>query len=336
MLLSNGQRVSFQAAILFWQLISSFGEMLQQLPSSDATTESITAQRRLLLRGFIPTQPLVMPSSTSLDLDSNDYALSPEEYETTLPSTTTEFYDSVNITFAWDSTNYTSVSYQRSVCLQRCKNGNPVNIVNAHLACRSVECMPCSCERPACELYNLCCPDINEPYIPPPGLSGGLYTVGPHTPLEPFSPTPPHPAEAGNRSEDVGAEEMHFGCDISSGYNGFIYIRSCPSRFQNEIVARLCEQDLPSDEISADTITHVADKATGAVYRNKFCAECNGVTEFASFNLEIRCRHYMKLYAATEPSQLLSMIVAQPETCAIKQKWPAGAALAPCILDVFQ
>lgn len=154
--------------------------------------------------------------------------------------------------------------------------------------------MPCSCERPACELYSNCCPDITEPYIPPPGLIGNLYTKSEKLGYQSFNATSssveidndtspddisPNDISPNDISPD-DSSEVALGCDVESsllGYN-FIYIRSCRLKSEDmKNLERLCEQELPLEEIDADVVTRVIDDATGTAYRNKYCAQCNGV-----------------------------------------------------------
>ncbi|KAK7005155.1 latrophilin-3 [Biomphalaria glabrata] len=152
--------------------------------------------------------------------------------------------------------------------------------------CWDLECIQCHCERPACEHYRICCPDISVPFDRRGVVMDDSLTI---TTVNHVQET-----EAKNRSTaPVLGCEYHPGLD-----HRFLFIRSCqPGYDVNQTVIDLCEMDRQPQEQTIETFIKVVDLERQTVYKNKFCAQCNHVTNtISSWNSAHFCpADYLKL-----------------------------------------
>uniref|UniRef100_A0A2C9LC99 G-protein coupled receptors family 2 profile 2 domain-containing protein n=1 Tax=Biomphalaria glabrata TaxID=6526 RepID=A0A2C9LC99_BIOGL len=118
------------------------------------------------------------------------------------------------------------------------------------------------------------------------------------------------------------------GCAFDSDSSSFYYIQSCFSTASEELI-RQCQIDRRSPDITLDTITYAVDNTSGSIYRNRFCAECNGAKQVMKFELILKCIHFMKLYRETDENELLRMALSE-ESCQIAQKVPAHVGIVAC------
>ncbi|KAI8732440.1 hypothetical protein BgiBS90_037215, partial [Biomphalaria glabrata] len=111
----------------------------------------------------------------------------------------------------------------------------------------SILCAECQCEKPACEIYDICCEEL---------LDG----------------------QTTSKSSDK-SPKLYCDSDAAKDLH-FLYIRSCSESYhgKNE-TRRLCLEDVSVAETTKDTFMRVIDTETQVVYFNMYCARCNNVTK---------------------------------------------------------
>ncbi|KAK0055917.1 hypothetical protein Bpfe_014586, partial [Biomphalaria pfeifferi] len=137
--------------------------------------------------------------------------------------------------------------YQLNVCEERCHNS--VKVFGPETS-MNIQCFDCECQKPACEIYDICCAE----------LSGNQISSRDSLP----SPAPP---------------KLY--CDQSTVRDFyFLYIRSCPGSYHgNNETRRLCIEDVSVAETTTESFMRVIDTETQVVYYNLYCAKCNNVTK---------------------------------------------------------
>ncbi|KAI8732426.1 hypothetical protein BgiBS90_037201, partial [Biomphalaria glabrata] len=158
----------------------------------------------------------------------------------------TFYHDNPDVSYyIWNKTSQSLHDYHNEICTDRCDHGVKINGIQTN---RSILCSECECERPACEIYDICCEDLSEdntsskhstPSLAPPTLYCDPHTV--------------------------------------RDFN-FLYIRSCSGSFHGDNkIKSLCMNDVNENETTIDTFMRVIDTETQAVYYNMYCAKCNHV-----------------------------------------------------------
>ncbi|KAI8794834.1 hypothetical protein BgiBS90_005210, partial [Biomphalaria glabrata] len=129
------------------------------------------------------------------------------------------------------------------------------------------ECVQCHCERPACEHYRICCPDISVPFDRRETVMETIKIPKLFKPLD----------KAAHRKKSATPT---LDCDQDARLDHrFLFIRSCqPGYDDSQTVIDLCEMDRQPHEQTIETFIKVVDLERQIVYRNKFCALCNHVT----------------------------------------------------------
>ncbi|RUS76523.1 hypothetical protein EGW08_015716 [Elysia chlorotica] len=206
-----------------------------------------------------------------------------------------------------------------------CSNGSKVRLY-AENVCSIPRCFPCDCD-PGCAELDACCP---EGVVQP----NGSFIVSPEEPVERL--LPPYP------------EQIY--CDvIPYSLKTYLQVSSCPpfvdtrvrNLYHHENVSldtrRLCKEE--SAEISfVDSFRLFVDVKTGLVFKNKFCALCNGYTldmnlsdenqngagsnfhqnlnkVAAPWELRVNCSHYQSLYTAKTFKDLVNTAKSRTSPC---------------------
>ncbi|KAK7004770.1 hypothetical protein BgiMline_006306, partial [Biomphalaria glabrata] len=173
--------------------------------------------------------------------------------------------------FAWDKDQLSPLEFQLSLCTLRCNGTDIVDVgKERNQTLSQFECSYCHCRKPFCDKTDTCCPDISaaQPY---PNLADGPGSI-----------------LKKDRSNNIGkldGEEfivtnirLDLGCFMNKKH--FPIERTCLPDYQdNDTVEYLCETDLPTEEQTLETYIKVLDNSTNVVYKNKFCALCNRVSE---------------------------------------------------------
>ncbi|GFO00329.1 hypothetical protein PoB_002683400 [Plakobranchus ocellatus] len=186
-------------------------------------------------------------------------------------------------TYYWFKEYVSPQQYQWDFCGMRC-NGS-VLITDTRYKCRDIDCLDCFCEKPACELYGTCCPELY-----PEGDLDRRNDLGIKDESDIYQPMENEIVTGSNAettenipeiqsSDRVRTTAAKVRCDVS--YEGYyLYIHSCPSHYTDNQIRELCEDDNhPTKRVTEDTVTRVSDTNTGIVYFNKFCALCNDAKE---------------------------------------------------------
>ncbi|KAH9491353.1 hypothetical protein Btru_031308 [Bulinus truncatus] len=176
-------------------------------------------------------------------------------------------------TYQWDKSELSPLEYQHGYCPRRCRGDTVVDLSTR--VCWDLECVPCYCQRPLCEIYDNCCPDIDVPFLRDKPEVGDTVRKGNIS------------IQVNRKSQLKLNTRPELGCQFTndSYRDAYLFIRSCyPGRVQNETVAELCETD--QRELTTDLTVRVIDKTSHVTYKNEFCAMCNFVknTEYIYYH----------------------------------------------------
>ncbi|KAH9514435.1 hypothetical protein Btru_025251 [Bulinus truncatus] len=229
------------------------------------------------------------------------------------------------VEIVWDTSVVSATDYVHSYCPRRCRDGEVVFISDVEQKCPDYLCFPCECARPRCELYGICCPDITEPYNALPGLQNNYSALF-------SSPAPLTGPETLAASVERSATLPVLMCDdLSSDEVTFLYIGSCQPGFQDDKgIVTLCEAGLDETDFRPQSFTRVADPVNNVVYRNVYCALCNGVEKPVPFLLSVECLDYMSIYTASNQGEMIQLASEPHSGCRVEQLVPAGVSTVRC------
>ncbi|KAI8732450.1 hypothetical protein BgiBS90_037225, partial [Biomphalaria glabrata] len=153
--------------------------------------------------------------------------------------------DPLSVYYLWNKTDVSAVDYHKNFCAERCDQGVKKM---APSYTTNIQCLECECQKPACEIYDICCEEISDTQT------------------------------SSNRSIAVTVSSK-LNCDSKSNPSfHFLYLRECPASYnESEAIRILCLQDVNVTETTLDTYMRVIDNETQVVYYNYFCARCNNV-----------------------------------------------------------
>nr|KAI8766623.1 adhesion G protein-coupled receptor L2-like; partial [Biomphalaria glabrata] len=192
--------------------------------------------------------------------------------------------------FYWNKTKHSPLEYYLGLCTKRC-NGS-LEVTTQPLS--NFQCDFCSCLRPACEIYDNCCPDVSVPIYDIDVIKGD-----PSVDIDPFG------AVIQNTNQIVTTKKKIM-CTRKKMH--FLFVGLClPDYQENETISSLCETELNDWELTLDTFTKVMDNSTGVVYKNIYCAICNRVSKIIQMKFKLEFDHYMYAYTARSASELLEM-----------------------------
>ncbi|KAK7005277.1 hypothetical protein BgiMline_006842, partial [Biomphalaria glabrata] len=213
---------------------------------------------------------------------------------------------------AWNKSELSPLQYQLSLCSKRC-NGS-IEIPGRSL--NQFKCDFCQCARPACEIYDICCPDVSVP-IHLTEVTTHLTEASTHLTEAPThlteasthlteAPThlteaPTHLTEVPTANRDTGqfytSTEKHHDliknlkvnqkgnakirveCSVED-VSKILFVSSCvPEYNENLTVQDLCLHERPAHLKTLETSFKVIDNITGVVYKNIYCAICNKATQ---------------------------------------------------------
>lgn len=154
--------------------------------------------------------------------------------------------DPLSVYYLWNKTDVSAVDYHKNFCADRCDQGVKKM---APSYTTNIQCLECECQKPACEIYDICCEEISDTQ------------------------------SSSNRSISVTVLSK-LNCDSKSNPSfNFLYLRDCPASYnESEAIRRLCLEDVNVTETTLDTYMRVIDNETQVVYYNYFCARCHNVT----------------------------------------------------------
>lgn len=153
------------------------------------------------------------------------------------------------------STSIYGDNFQNNYCFSQCFRDIFYQNSSNNCAEPDVNCVPCSCNKPLCLVYGTCCPSVLKP--------GRIKTS--------------------QFRRNITESSFSIGCDNSSLTGStFLYVRSCPADFTIARTKSMCMEDVLSEQQTVETFTRVSDRKNMAVYYNKYCAECNNVTQVSN------------------------------------------------------
>ncbi|RUS74439.1 hypothetical protein EGW08_017804 [Elysia chlorotica] len=240
--------------------------------------------------------------------------------------------------YPWNKLAYSPAEYHLSLCGNVCVGGHRIDFNPFN--CPTIKCAPCVCDRPMCEIYDICCPEDSSPNILPE-----IYEQRQENMTSESSNTAKDNVQ-GSQSDDSDSDQiiqnpaaldkeldpsqMAIGIDMNAtvkcyeekGYSGsYLYIQSCPPGFEDVLTRNLCEKDalLGVDDITQDVFTRVTDNATGVIYHNVYCAMCNRADTIVKWEVVINCEGYQAVYSATSVDQLLTLSLRSDSRCQVDQ-----------------
>ena len=115
-----------------------------------------------------------------------------------------------------------------------------------------------------------------------------------------------------NCCPDVDLNLSHSKCENSFAYNPlnktsdfyFSVVDSCPTTADRNVV-QLCQNTTNLNEML--TLTPVTI-SSGVTYRNVYCAECNGETDFQEWTLDIKCDEFVDFNFLSSFEEISDMI----------------------------
>lgn len=181
--------------------------------------------------------------------------------------------------FIWNKIFMNPQEYQNSYCHKKCNGTKEIfatSFTDVRQICLDTMCYPCTCDKPSCNFYGTCCPDISESLLWGQ-VSNKISELG-TGPLESgrhHSVTKKGNSEILNKTSN---QELDVRCAETNNSQTYMYIKSCPDEYPDSTVKSKCEKDIPFNEEDLSTFSRVTDTATSAVYYNEYCAKCNIVT----------------------------------------------------------
>ena len=191
-------------------------------------------------------------------------------------------------THAWDKAVYTPVEYHLSLCGRMCVGEEIIH--ETHLRCPTIECFECICDRPRCEIYDICCPEVSSTSDFPHSFKEDKEKMASDTngedmqDFQSFDDT-----QINEKLQDQESKDGKMAIDHDKNYTvkcedkNYLYIQSCPLHFEDSLTRKLCEEDFaPGGDITEDIFARATDNSTGAIYHNVYCAVCNEVIEVST------------------------------------------------------
>jgi hypothetical protein len=118
--------------------------------------------------------------------------------------------------------------------------------------------------------------------------------------------------------------------DLVGCADRYYTIMRCPATWTGDVqVKQACEKE--TGEFSKDEpVTGFSAQGRPLVYRNAACAKCHGVDAHITWELELTCQNFQRLYSATSRHQLFQMAASDPRTCNIWHSPPNGTDPPQC------
>ena len=176
----------------------------------------------------------------------------------------------------WDKNLVSREQYQRKFCKKTCRGLDEE--ISEEMSCPNIRCFDCICERPACDVYGICCPTAYQKGNHREGnLSGKNENTVNKSALKMSS----------NEERIQSVEFPVLKCEEFDEDKSYLYIQSCPSDFSDSQTRKLCEQDHDlSKGITLDQFARVTDTVTKVTYYNKYCALCNGANKVSFIHMK--------------------------------------------------
>ncbi|KAK7004820.1 hypothetical protein BgiMline_006357, partial [Biomphalaria glabrata] len=169
--------------------------------------------------------------------------------------------------FVWNKDQLSPLEFQLSLCALRCNGTDIVDVgKERNQTLSKYECKYCHCRRPSCEKSDTCCPDVSATR-PTPHLAVGDIKKE-------------NTKQSFNMFDEVSIQNIRLDLGCFMNKKPFPIERTCLPDYQDNVtVEYLCEDDLPIEEQTLETYIKVLDNSTHVVYKNRFCALCNRVSQ---------------------------------------------------------
>ncbi|GFO46555.1 G-protein coupled receptor mth [Plakobranchus ocellatus] len=216
-----------------------------------------------------------------------------------------------------------ALMFQYNYCSKFCVDKTEFVMMDDKSDCLRAECTFCSCDRPMCQLYGICCPDVEE--FESPDTEQGSHDEG---------------HENGNSSANSQMSEFPPegtatapGSIVTSCERSSLVIRRCPPGYPEGEARRKCEQEPAYKDLSLETFNRVIDLDTNVTYFNVYCAKCHGVKKTLDWDVSIKCATSQWVYQATDESTLFNLSVQPHSTCGVDQNRPLQFDPRPICLE---
>ncbi|GFO02580.1 G-protein coupled receptor mth [Plakobranchus ocellatus] len=216
-----------------------------------------------------------------------------------------------------------ALTFQYNYCSMFCADKKGFVLMDDKSYCLRAQCTFCSCDRPMCQLYGICCPDIEE--FETPDAEQGSHDEGREngssSPNSQVSEFPPEGTAAVT------------GSIVTSCEGNSLVIRRCPPGYPEGEARRKCEQEPAYKDLTLETFTRVIDLDTNVTYFNAYCAECHGVKKTLDWDVSIECVTPQWVYQATDESTFFKLSVQPHSTCGVYQSRPPQFDPGPICLE---
>ncbi|KAK7004776.1 latrophilin-3 [Biomphalaria glabrata] len=167
--------------------------------------------------------------------------------------------------YYWNKTKHSPEEYYLGLCTKRC-NGS-IEVTTQPIS--NFQCDFCSCLRPACEIYDICCPDASVPIYQIKAIAGDGF---------PGDKTKLYKSTTESNVPTKKVPRKRIDC-LPKGIQFYFVALCSPEYKENQTIVALCETELDVSELTVDTYIKVMDNSTGVVYKNIYCAICNKVSQ---------------------------------------------------------
>ncbi|KAK0044224.1 adhesion G protein-coupled receptor E4P [Biomphalaria pfeifferi] len=202
--------------------------------------------------------------------------------------------DLCNFTGDWSEYLNHLSQFQLSVCTLRCNVTDIVDFGKDKYQVLSVYyCSYCICSGPSCKSSKICCPNISaaQPQSQFDVIKVNVSNENKNKRICKLDP-------------ELFPEKFRLELDCFINRKLIPIELTCPPDYQDNVtVEYLCEADLLIEERSLDTCIKVLDNATNVVYKNKFCALCNRVSQDFPALTQGDCQHPTYLFKFQNPQR---------------------------------
>ncbi|BFZ01119.1 hypothetical protein BsWGS_04158 [Bradybaena similaris] len=219
--------------------------------------------------------------------------------------------------FTYNNVSMTASDFQSFYCSRQCLD-DVIVTPRGKDWCFKMKCFPCDCRKPLCEFYGTCCPDM------PSEDSNTVFVDASPTTNQRLLKSNDNRITHFNTDTSVNVV-----CDGNDGHYE-LFKKSCPPNYLDDDVNSKCQNDISLAELDTDTFLHVTDNITGYIYYNEYCATCNSVSQFTTWDLLVECMSYMSVFPARTPGELLRLSLASDSGCTTSQWSPIDYAAYSC------
>ncbi|KAH9514382.1 hypothetical protein Btru_025063 [Bulinus truncatus] len=272
------------------------------------------------------------------------------KYEPSSASVCSSTHLECNARIPWNR-SMSAREFHLSYCPYRCREGRLVTINSLPQYCPMFSCFQCSCKRPECEPYDICCPDFSETRFELPGLATVVEAIDDK---EIFwvnnakNVTGVEANSTSNYSVEFPAQGARnrtpvLGCQRYDAIRSFLYVRSCRGRYNvSDEVAGKCELNILNSDVTVDNYVYVEDvgtgRCTGTGTSHTNTTDPIDEKPYLGYprpvELTVHCNDYMTMYTITDPDAMLRA-ARKSNCCSVTRGFPRGVKTFTCDTKLF-